>query len=173
MQRFPLAKLVDWSGSGGIAGRKRLQKVVYFLQSAGCPFDAEYTLHRYGPYSRDVSECCDELVSAGLLVETTCSNSVGREFSYGLTAKGRTALALTGPRLEKDMAGFESLAKELIAEDLWKLELGSTILFCWYKVGDWDQAVRQACDFKKVLPEATGKPPAIELAKRVSALRRT
>lgn len=171
MQRFPLAKLVEWSGNRGVEGRKRLQKVVYFLQFAGCPFDAEYTLHRYGPYSRDVSECCDELVSAEMLMETTCGNTVGVEYTYGLTEKGRAALAVTSKRLEQDVASFKALAVELIGKELWTLELGSTILFCWDKSGDWDLAVRQACDFKKARPDAASTLSAIELAKYVGALR--
>ena len=44
MKRYQLAKLIEWSGES-LKTRKRLQKVVYLLQAAGCPLDADYTLH--------------------------------------------------------------------------------------------------------------------------------
>ncbi len=35
MNRLQLATLLSWAGDNGLQGRKRLQKVVYFLQEAG------------------------------------------------------------------------------------------------------------------------------------------
>lgn len=70
MNRHQLATLIWWAGEAGIQGRKRLQKVVYFLQQAGCPLDCQYTLHHFGPYSRDVADACDEMVAARLVVES-------------------------------------------------------------------------------------------------------
>jgi hypothetical protein len=35
MNRYQLAKIVDWAGT--LETRKRMQKVVYLLQVAGCP----------------------------------------------------------------------------------------------------------------------------------------
>lgn len=59
MNRLQLATLLSWADDQSIQGRKRLQKVVYFLQYAGCPLDCRYTLHHFGPYSRDVADACD------------------------------------------------------------------------------------------------------------------
>jgi len=159
MERFALAKIAQWAGAGGIHGRKRLQKVIFFLKQAGCPLDADYTLHHYGPYSRDVAEACDELVGAGILAEEASSTIAGgTQYAYTLTPAGTAALASTErrrgdgtPRLE----GFGSLAVELIQRDIWELELGSTILFFHDLNGgsDWDEAVRRACEFKKIDPK--------------------
>ena len=77
MNRYQLAKIVDWAGT--LETRKRMQKVVYLLQVAGCPLGADYTLHHYGPYSHDVARLTDEMVQASLLVEKTTSNAVGQQ----------------------------------------------------------------------------------------------
>jgi uncharacterized protein len=148
MDKYALAKLVQWAGEGGIQGRKRLQKVVYFLQHAGCPTEADYFLHYYGPYSRDVAETCDQLVSSGLLEE-----HAGTEYAYTLTNPGRAALAQTDERLgdrARRVEAFQPLAAELVAQNLWHLELGSTILFFRQQGADWDAAVQKACTFKRI-----------------------
>lgn len=59
MTRYQLAKLVEWAGE--LRSRKRLQKVVYLLQAAGAPIEAEFTLHHYGPYSFDVAQLLPRL----------------------------------------------------------------------------------------------------------------
>ena len=68
MNRYQLAKIVDWAGT--LETRKRMQKVVYLLQVAGCPLGADYTLHHYGPYSQEVARLTDEMVQTGILTET-------------------------------------------------------------------------------------------------------
>ena len=60
MNRYQLAKLVEWAGC--LHTRKRLQKLVYMLQSAGCPLEAEFTLHHYGPYSQEIAGLSDAMV---------------------------------------------------------------------------------------------------------------
>jgi uncharacterized protein YwgA len=161
MDKYRLAKLVQWSGSGGVVGRKRLQKVVYFLQKAGCPFCADYTLHHYGPYSRDVAEGCDELVAAGFLAEQAEINGVGTQYTYRVSADaGTSAIAQTEGRSDirtESFAAFRPLAEELLKKELWELELGSTILYFHEKLSNWDEAVRRACEFKKVDQERDTK----------------
>lgn len=179
MDKYALAKLVQWAGSEGVKGRKRLQKAVFFLQRAGCPFDAEYSLHHYGPYSRDVAEACDELVAAGLLDEDAAPASAGAQYTYRVNADGVAAIAHTEARLgdrAPALERYKPLADELIAGNLWVLELGSTILFLRDRCGHasqlasqaWDDAVRQACEFKKI-DRATDSSvvPAANLANRV------
>lgn len=174
MDKYALAKLVQWSGSGGVVGRKRLQKVVYFLQQAGCTLGAEYSLHHYGPYSRDVAEACDELVASGLLDERAEMNSVGTQYTYRLSAgAGESALSQTERRLAErtaDLGTFRSLAEELLSRDLWELELGSTILYFYDKTTDWDKAAQLACEFKRRnVANETALPSARALAMTVQS----
>lgn len=170
MEKYALAKLVQWSGTSGVAGRKRLQKIVFFLQKAGCPFGADYSLHHYGPYSRDLAETCDELVAAGLLNETVVENNFGRQYTYRMTPAGTSALNQTDQRLRaqaNDLAKFQPLAAELLPYDLWELELGSTILYFYEKSLKWDDATRLACEFKRIDRTDKMVASAEALAKRI------
>ena len=69
MNRYQLAKIVQWAGT--LRSRKRMQKMIFLLKAAGCPLDADYDLHHYGPYSQDVARLTDEMVREKLLCETT------------------------------------------------------------------------------------------------------
>ena len=84
MNRLQLATLLSWAGDNGLHGRKRLQKVVYFLQEAGCPLNCRYSLHHFGPYSCDVADRCDEMVAAGLLEETARPFNGDTQYTYAL-----------------------------------------------------------------------------------------
>lgn len=175
MNKYCLAKVVQWAGPVGVAGRKRLQKVVYLLQKAGFPSDAEFGLHHFGPYSRDVAEACDDLVAANVLQEQMCDNAVGTQYTYtllpnnGNAALDRTELRL--PQLTAQVAPFRRLAEDVLARDLWELELGSTIYFFYERVENWDEAIRRACKFKGVDRSTdSAARPAETLAKSIRSL---
>ncbi len=88
------ALILDLVASAGdeLCGRKRLQKALFLLKSAGVPVDAQFELHHYGPYSRDVAQACDELVTLELLKETQSSESIGAEYSYRVSPTGSVML---------------------------------------------------------------------------------
>jgi len=165
MDRRQLAMLTSWAGDEGIRGRKRLQKIVYFLQAAGCRLNCDYTLHHFGPYSRDVADACDEMVASRLLEERVEPNVVGTQYSYRLSPEAKRLLAALSP--DFDLQAFEDLAKRLFATDLWQLELGSTIAFFQQQLGSWDEAMLKACEFKKVSPEAPSSRSALTLARGI------
>ncbi|QDT70813.1 hypothetical protein MalM25_37690 [Planctomycetes bacterium MalM25] len=165
MKRLQLATLLDWAGEPGLQGRKRLQKVVYLLQRAGCPFDCQYVLHHYGPYSRDVADVCDEMVAADLVEEQRDLTSVGAQYTYRLPAC--TQGLLSSARGEDALAQFKTLAEELIAKDIWQLELGATVALFYEREEDWDAALQKACEFKSVGAGDLASEEALELAKKV------
>ena len=171
MNRLQLATLLSWAGETGLQGRKRLQKVVYVLQSAGCPLECVYTLHHFGPYSCDVADACDEIVAAGLVAETG-GPPFGSQYAYQLKPTTRQFLQQT---TDEEMQRFEQLGKELIGSDLWQLELSSTILFYFSqtKDHDWDQALQRACEFKRVSPTLPTSQDAFKLAKRFHSVDAT
>jgi len=145
-----------------IQGRKRLQKIVFFLQYAGCPLDCNYTLHHFGPYSKDVADTCDEMVAAGLITEKSEENPT--TYSYELTESTLNYLAqIPVHELEK----YKELAKTLIVESMPRLELGSTILFFYDHCRDWEEALRMACEYKNKSAEAATSLSALELARSV------
>lgn len=167
MDRLQLATLLSWAGERGLNGRKRLQKVVFFLQHAGCQLDVSYTLHNFGPYSRDVADICDEMVSAGLIEETSGSQGGSFQYAYALKPDTRTLLEQTS---NPEMARHQELGTRLINEDLWSLELGSTILYFYQQCPDWNVAMRKACEYKQVPIDASRSTKALGLAKEISTV---
>lgn len=75
---------------GEIRGRTRFQKLVFLLKyKYNVPFDFQYTSYFYGPYSYDLSEYLDSLLSYDLISETRIhlGTDVDR-YDYSLTQKG-------------------------------------------------------------------------------------
>jgi len=165
MTRYQLAKIVSWADP--LQTRKRLQKVVFMLQAAGCPLGADFTLHHYGPYSEEVSRLTDELVRLNLLKETAEENSVGQQFSYQLSEDvgeklGQLERTERGRQMAAQMAPFEGLARNLLRADLKDLELAATVVYFRRQGHDWAQAVEKACTFKSI---TANSPPAARAEK--------
>jgi len=151
---YALAKLIGSVPS--VETRKRLQKCVYLLQSKGCAIPAQYGLHLYGPYSRDLAEATDELVAEKVLQETeVLIPNVGRSFSYEVSDRGRALL----DDYEKSSAGQDDLGSiqpfikdfvQLNQVDSRRLELAATIAYCLHACGDWKTATKRASLLKEV-----------------------
>ena len=163
MNRIQLATLLSWAAETGIQGRKRLQKVAFFLQQAGCPLNCEYTLHYFGPYSRDVADTCDEMVAAGLIEERGGREAGVMQYAYKLKPSTRDYLRQVA---DASMEKYENIGKELIEENLYLLELGSVILLYFRKCGDWRDALNQASRFKKTEFDRACSIEALNFAQR-------
>ena len=112
--------LVALDGAGGqLAGRTRLQKVMYFLcERLG--IDAGYFPHFYGPYSEQVAGAVDSLVARDLVEEEAESTATGgpfegRLYTYSLGERGREVLAFAeeregerARRVREELAGLLS-----------------------------------------------------------------
>ncbi|WP_422924273.1 hypothetical protein [Singulisphaera sp. PoT] len=171
MTRYQLAKIVDWAGT--LDTRKRMQKVVYLLQVAGCPLEAEYALHHYGPYSQEVALLTDAMVQAKILVERAGANPVGQQFSYQLDEVARVKLAdfESSPRGATTcsvLAPFEEQARRLFLVDLKDLEYASTIVFFRERGHDWLEAVEKMCRFKRLTAGSGVAERAEVLARQVA-----
>lgn len=170
MTNYHLAKLVEWTGT--LKTRKGMQKLVYLLQANGCPFDAGYRLHHFGPYSDDVAEIADDLVRRGFLQERAVANAAGKQFNYSLTAKAAASIAELeatprGASRHAELAGFETLAQDLVRRDVRELELAATIVFFRQQHHEWPAAVEKACQFKSLARDKGLLQKAEKLAKRV------
>lgn len=174
MDAYQLAKIVEWAGT--LQTRKRLQKVVYLLQAAGCPLNADYTLHYYGPYSADVAQRTDAMVQSGLLCEDESPNAMmGRSFSYRLSEPTQNHLE----RMEQDptiqhrlgeLDRFEPLARQLLEEpDLQKLEFAATIAYFHNQAAEntWQAARNAAARFKQQEPDSQVMRDAEDFARHV------
>jgi uncharacterized protein YwgA len=160
MTRYQLAKLVEWAGT--LNSRKRLQKVVFLLQAAGCPLDADANLHHYGPYAPELARLSDEMVQVGLLEETSEQNPVGVQYSYALTERTSKELAELeqtpkGKKLAQQLAPYEEKAKDLLKTDLWLLEVASTVVYFRQQGHDWPDSVERTRKFKNLDPSSNPK----------------
>lgn len=52
-----------------IKGKKRLQKLAFFLKSAGAKFDARFDIRDYGPFSREIAAAAQALSLKGRVEE--------------------------------------------------------------------------------------------------------
>jgi len=171
MNRYQLAKIVDWAGT--LDTRKRMQKVVFLLQAAGCPLDAEYTLHHYGPYSQEVARLTDEMVRSGILDENAESNMVGQRFSYCLSEGARKSLSdfertPRGQAAAKELNQHKDLAHQLFQVDLKDLEYASTAVFSRQQGLDWPEAIEKMCQFKRLALDSPAVKRAEDLARRIT-----
>ena len=151
MTRYQLAKLVDWAST--LQGRKRMQKVVFMLQAAGCPHNADFFLHHYGPYSEHVARLADEMTRMQLLTESARPAPNGLQYSYDLPNQIRQELCALeatpqGQEWAGQLAPFEEKAKQFLQADLRQLEYASTIVYFRRLGHDWAQAVEMAVSFK-------------------------
>lgn len=172
MTNYELAKLVEWAGT--LKTRKGMQKLVYLLQAAGCPFQADYRLHHYGPYSDDVAEVADDLVRRGFLQEKPVANAAGTQFNYSLTPRAEESLAKLeatprGASRRSELADHEALARDLVRRDVRELELAATIVFFRRQGHEWPVAVEKARQFKSLARDKALLQRAKTLAKRVSS----
>ena len=163
MTPYQLAKVVSWTSR--LRHRKRLQKVVFLLQAAGCPFNADFVLHHYGPYSEDLARLTDEMARKKLLDEFEEPVWNGSKYSYSLPASVADELHKVeqtedGRLRAAELAPFEAKAKELLNADLRDLEYAATIVYFKQRGFDWPDALEKAVEFKhtedvrRVLPFA-------------------
>lgn len=173
MTRYQLAKLVGTAGT--LKSRKRIQKTIHLLQVAGCPIEAHYRLHYYGPYSADVAELLDEMTANGLLEEEAEAVGPRKEYSYRLPENVQRSLEQfestdRGREAQQTIAGFASLFADLSSKPAKTLEYASTIAY-FREVGrDWDDAVKETAKYKNVTSNSPSLTQARELAERVLEL---
>jgi uncharacterized protein len=168
MIRYQLGKLVQWAGK--LNTRKKIQKVAYLLQVAGCPIEANFRLHHFGPYSSDVAQTTDVLVRMGLLKEECVGNMAGRQFNYQLSPESLQSLVSyeqteVGSRELASMEQFHATATRLLHEDVRLLEISSTVAYFRREGNDWQSAMQKTCEFKS-LP-ANFPKDALDLAKEL------
>lgn len=127
-----------------VRGRKKLQKVVHLLKSAGTDFPFRYRYHHYGPYSSQLQSEMDQLVTQGFL-EEKYEDGV---YTYLITARGREFKSM----LETDGGFSFSLKKEIVERLSDKstsfLEMFSTYVFLLESGDTKAQASEKAIELK-------------------------
>lgn len=109
--------LVDVSG-GTIRGRTRFQKLVFLFQQSHKTDGSGFKFYPwdYGPYSKELQEYLNALVSTGLVAETPVLLDTGgkRIYEYHLTAPGRHYLRerINSPEGKRMTSQVEQMWKE-------------------------------------------------------------
>jgi uncharacterized protein YwgA len=170
MTRYQLAKLISWVET--LHSRKRLQKVVAMLQAAGCPIEADFRLHHFGPYSDDLAHLADEMTQAKLLIEEEISIAIGSTYDYRLSDKAKKLLYEfeATPQGKQQAAAFEkyrSQAQRLLNVDLKDLEHAATIAYFRKSGLNWAKAIDKACEFKKLKKDSSARRRAESLAREL------
>ncbi|WP_163539761.1 YwgA family protein [Gracilibacillus sp. YIM 98692] len=113
------------ASSGGIVGRKKLQKIIYILKKLGLPFEEKYTFHFYGPYSEELSIRIEELANLGFVSEVKEKKSNYYQYRYQVTDEGEDFIEQSPVKLPV----VESLVEEMKGRSSRFLELVATMLY--------------------------------------------
>ncbi|WP_010096041.1 YwgA family protein [Ornithinibacillus scapharcae] len=120
------AKLMQFfSQAKEVTGRKKLQKMVYILQSFGVPFEEKFQFHFYGPYSEELSLRIEELCNLGFLNEEKEVKSNYFQYHYTLTKDGTQFLN----QFKVNMPSCTESIEMLQEKSSRFLELVSTMLY--------------------------------------------
>lgn len=120
------AKLMRFfSEAKQVTGRKKLQKMVYILQSFGIPFEEKFQFHFYGPYSEELSLRMEELCNLGFINEEKEVKSNYFQYHYTLTDDGVAFLS----QFSVDMPNCSESIELLKGKSSRFLELVSTMLY--------------------------------------------
>jgi|GEM_PF-315507 uncharacterized protein YwgA len=111
---------------GKVDGRKKLQKIVYILQSMGYPFPQRFGYLHYGPYSSGLAAEMDSLVSAGLVTEQKRDGGGYESYVYEL---GADATNLLKELKKTDEPIWATHAVKFNKQDANSLEALSTVIY--------------------------------------------
>lgn len=132
-----------------IRGRKRLQKMIHLLKSAGTEFSFKYRYHHYGPYSSQLQSEMDELVKQGFVSEKQVSGA----YQYSITDRGQTFKTLLETDGDYSFAINETVFNELVEKDTQFLEMFSTYVFLRESGDTEEQAKEKAAQLKTHLKD--------------------
>lgn len=120
------AKIINAiSAAGEIAGRKKLQKIIYIAKKLSFPFQEKFQFHFYGPYSEELTLRIEELCEMGYLNEVKEKKSGYSQYCYSITDTGKDFLSMH----EMDMPALNGCLLDMNGQNARFLELVSTVLF--------------------------------------------
>lgn len=110
---------------GEIAGRKKMQKIIYIAKKISFPFEEKFQFHFYGPYSEELTLRIEELCEMGYLHEEKEKKSGYWQYCYSLSEAGEDFLQL----YEVDVPNLKACLQDMNEQNARFLELVSTVLF--------------------------------------------
>ncbi|MBB6283040.1 YwgA family protein [Geobacillus subterraneus] len=113
------------AAAGEIAGRKKLQKMIYIAKKLDFPFYEKFDFHFYGPYSEELTCRVEELCALGFLHETKEKKSGYVQYRYTLTEAGEQFLR----HYDWGLPGLDECMQAMNEQNARFLELVSTVLY--------------------------------------------
>ncbi|WP_042351108.1 YwgA family protein [Bacillus massiliigorillae] len=113
------------SSVGEIAGRKKLQKMIYIAKKISFPFQEKFQFHFYGPYSEELTLRIEELCDMGYLNEVKEKKGGYHQYCYSTSKAGADFLEL----YKVDMPLVEECLQDMNNQNARFLELVSTVLY--------------------------------------------
>lgn len=110
--------------AGEIAGRKKMQKIVFIMKKLDFPFHEKYHYHFYGPYSEELTLRVEELCNLDFFREIKETKSGYAVYRYTLTEAGEKFLR----HYDVDMPGLRQCVASLNGQSARFLELVATVL---------------------------------------------
>ncbi len=138
-----------------VEGRKKLQKIVFILQSQGHPFPQHFGYLHYGPYSSELASEIDTLVDGNLMEQ---SGGGGQYNPYTYTP-GKTLAKLLREVGDSQAPSWSPLAQLLNSRDANFLEALSTVLYLRQSGFD---GKRLDARFAALKPALTGLLPKVK-----------
>lgn len=140
-----------------VEGKKRLQKLVYFLSEAGADSEASFFLKNFGPYSAEVDNATAMLTIFGGLEES--SKAVGTS-DYLTTVYALPADSGDVSQLDPVLAGK---LQSFNAFSTIELEIASTVRLFMTQGSQYEEAVRLTKNMKptKATEKVLQKVPSI------------
>ncbi|MGN1400926.1 MAG: YwgA family protein [Bacillus sp. (in: firmicutes)] len=110
---------------GEVAGRKRLQKMIYIAKKISFPFQEKYQFHFYGPYSEELTFRVEELCEMGYLHETKEKKNGYMQYCYSVSEDGLKFLE----NYKETIPNLGNCLKDMNGHNARFLELVSTVLY--------------------------------------------
>ncbi|HET7657265.1 MAG TPA: YwgA family protein [Bacillales bacterium] len=112
------------SSAGEVAGRKKLQKIIYIAKKLNYPFHEKFLFHHYGLYSEELILRIEELCNLGFVHERKETINGQHRYCYSLTKDGERFLKHS--RL--NMPGIDECLASLNNQDERFLELTAMVV---------------------------------------------
>jgi uncharacterized protein YwgA len=110
-----------------VEGRTRIQKDICILKYRDqLPFNFEFESYFYGPYSEELADTIDTLVTSGILEQRTVRFPNGeRRYDYKLTDEGNSMFKIIRSRLRNNQELMSTLKNRI--RQLKKLSIPETV----------------------------------------------
>ncbi len=125
MFEAPYSVLSVFEAVNQVYGRKKIQKMIHLLEASGAALPFKYEYHFYGPYSAELQETINFLVSLEFLTE----NKDDDAYVYEITERGKAFKQTLESHDQAEVNLNPELLSALSGEKSQFLEMVSTYAF--------------------------------------------